>query len=151
MGTQDEITKDRWRSMVRLGNFGFTDISYANSCGVYALVNWGVPVYIGQTVNGLRRIGDHVKDKVFDEVWFKRVPQAELREVEGWLIDMFRPKYNKLKPSRNKVVKIQTAKKIRARNEECEKIKKTQTLDDIREVLYMTGLLPKKAPLIRRA
>jgi hypothetical protein len=40
MGTQDEITKDRWRSMVRLGNFGFTDISYANSCGVYALVNW---------------------------------------------------------------------------------------------------------------
>ena len=97
---------------------GFVDVSYVNASGVYALVRGQEVVYVGQTINGLRRIGHHIKDKVFDRVFFLQVEIQELREVEAWMLSLFKPKYNKAMPSEKRIAKITTARNIRQRARE---------------------------------
>lgn len=62
--------------------------------GVYFLYDKGVLVYIGTSDNLYRRIGQHIaqKEKIFDR--FEIYPTSDRIRLEGFLIKMFKPKYN---------------------------------------------------------
>jgi hypothetical protein len=66
--------------------------------GVYFLFDKGEIVYIGESDNLYRRIGQHIytrdakKDKEFDS--FVIYPTADRMRLEGFLIRLFKPKYN---------------------------------------------------------
>lgn len=68
--------------------------------GIYFLVKDGEDrgepqvVYVGQSSHVMKRITDHVSEKVFDRAYFIRVPKTDLNYVEGELIRALRPKYN---------------------------------------------------------
>ena len=62
--------------------------------GVYFLFDKGELVYIGESDNLFRRIGQHIyeKRKVFDA--FEIYPCADRKRLEGFLIRLLHPKYN---------------------------------------------------------
>lgn len=62
--------------------------------GVYFLYDGDELVYIGTTDNLYRRIGEHIAEgeKVFDR--FEFYPTTDRIRLEGFLIKMFKPKYN---------------------------------------------------------
>ena len=62
--------------------------------GIYFLYDKGELVYIGTSDNLYRRIGQHIaeKAKVFDR--FELYPTTDRIRLEGFLIKMFKPKYN---------------------------------------------------------
>lgn len=62
--------------------------------GVYFLYDGDELVYIGESDNVFRRIGQHIaeKQKTFDR--FEVYPTKERRRLEGFLIRAFSPKYN---------------------------------------------------------
>ena len=62
--------------------------------GVYFLFDKGELVYIGESDNLFRRIGQHIyeKQKVFDA--FEIYPCADRKRLEGFLIRLLHPKYN---------------------------------------------------------
>lgn len=62
--------------------------------GVYFLYDKDDLVYIGTSDNLYRRIGEHIaqKEKVFDR--FEIFPTSDRIRLEGFLIKMFKPKYN---------------------------------------------------------
>lgn len=62
--------------------------------GVYFLYDKDELVYIGQSDNLYRRIGQHIADgvKTFDR--FELYPTNDRIRLEGFLIRMFKPKYN---------------------------------------------------------
>lgn len=63
--------------------------------GVYFLYDHDELVYIGQSNNMYQRIGEHIAqgEKKFDR--FELYPTADRIRLEGFLIEMFGPKYNK--------------------------------------------------------
>ena len=62
--------------------------------GVYFLYNKDELVYIGQSDNLYRRIGQHIAEgvKTFDR--FELYPTKDCIRLEGFLIELFKPKYN---------------------------------------------------------
>ena len=62
--------------------------------GVYFLYDKDELVYIGQSDNLYRRIGQHIAEgkKKFDR--FELYPTGDRIRLEGFLISMFEPKYN---------------------------------------------------------
>lgn len=62
--------------------------------GVYALLVAGDVVYIGQTTNVIRRIGEHAATKEFDEYRFIRCDVELLAQLERKLIRHYRPAWN---------------------------------------------------------
>lgn len=62
--------------------------------GVYFLYDKDELVYIGTSDNLYRRIGQHIaeKEKVFDR--FELYPTTDRIRLEGFLIKIFKPKYN---------------------------------------------------------
>lgn len=62
--------------------------------GVYFLYDKDELVYIGQSDNLYRRIGQHIAEnkKMFDR--FELYPTTDRIRLEGFLIKMFKPKYN---------------------------------------------------------
>ena len=64
--------------------------------GVYFLVNDDSVVYVGQSVNPIARIGNHLKEKAgkFDKIYFVPVPKHMLDAVEGGFIKLLEPKLN---------------------------------------------------------
>lgn len=62
--------------------------------GVYFLFDKGVLVYVGETDNLFRRIGQHIAEgkKQFDS--FEIYPCADRKRLEGFLIRTLSPKYN---------------------------------------------------------
>jgi hypothetical protein len=62
---------------------------------VYFLCDQNKVVYVGQAVEGTKRIPQHVGQKKFSVVYYIRVPQGELDTIEGALIALLQPKYNK--------------------------------------------------------
>ena len=62
--------------------------------GVYFLYDKDELVYIGQSDNLYRRIGQHIaeKTKKFDR--FELYPTEDRVRLEGFLINMFKPRYN---------------------------------------------------------
>ena len=64
-------------------------------CGVYVLFNERTPVYIGQSVNILARLTDHVKTgKEFDFARFVECEREDLDQIEIFLIKLFKPALN---------------------------------------------------------
>jgi len=63
--------------------------------GIYFLCRDGELVYIGQSIYPPARVGQHMKNKEFDRVFFKPVPQSELAETEAQLITHFQPELNR--------------------------------------------------------
>lgn len=64
--------------------------------GVYFLVENDEVVYVGQSVNPMSRIGEHLRSKAgkFDRVYFIPVPQFMLDAVEGGFIKLLSPRLN---------------------------------------------------------
>lgn len=62
---------------------------------VYFLVDRGEVVYVGQSVNFLRRVLKHMEKKVFDRAFYVPTPMADLVATEKKYIRRFRPKYNR--------------------------------------------------------
>lgn len=66
---------------------------------VYFLMQESQVVYVGITENIGSRISAHKRDKVFDSVLFARVNEGHsARVIEGDLIRMLNPRYNKAIP-----------------------------------------------------
>lgn len=61
---------------------------------VYFLLRGRVVVYVGQSVQLLRRIISHQADKEFDRVLFIVVPATQLSEIERKFIKLLKPEYN---------------------------------------------------------
>lgn len=64
--------------------------------GVYFLVENDEVVYVGQSINPMGRIGQHLRSKAgkFDRVYFVPVPQFMLDAVEGGFIKLLSPRLN---------------------------------------------------------
>lgn len=62
--------------------------------GVYFLYDGDELVYIGESDNVFRRIGQHIyqKSKKFNR--FEIYPTSDRKRLEGFLIDLLHPKYN---------------------------------------------------------
>jgi hypothetical protein len=76
---------------------GLTELTHAlYPPGVYFLVDGDDVVYVGQSVNPMSRIGEHLRTKngKFDRVYFIPVPQFMLDAVEGGFIKLLSPKLN---------------------------------------------------------
>jgi hypothetical protein len=62
--------------------------------GVYLLLRSGEVVYVGQSVNPMRRVGEHLLDKRFDSFAFIPTPVDDLLSSEAAYINRFCPEYN---------------------------------------------------------
>lgn len=71
-----------------------TSLPLAKDYYVYFLFEKGLLVYIGQTVNLNGRIGEHIKTKVFDEVYHEKHTQFDLSIMEAVYINKYGTSYN---------------------------------------------------------
>ena len=89
---------------------GFLNFSKIMESGIYALVDRGKVVYIGQARRMIQRLAWHYNAKIgqakfrmkrisFEEIWIMPVPEAELDAVEARLIFEHQPRYNKHRPT----------------------------------------------------
>lgn len=81
------------------GIAGLRDISHHKDYllpGIYFLCFGDQLLYIGQSINPLRRLRQHVKDKGFDRVFYLSWPVDKLNTMEGGLIRMFDPPLNRI-------------------------------------------------------
>lgn len=62
--------------------------------GVYFLYDDDELVYIGESDNLFRRIGQHIAEKIKKFNRFEIYPTESRKELEGFLIRMLKPKYN---------------------------------------------------------
>ena len=62
--------------------------------GIYFLCKSDEVVYVGQSVNPLARIGQHIRDKDFDRAYFIPCPASALDEVEAGFIRKLKPRLN---------------------------------------------------------
>lgn len=69
--------------------------SLESFCGVYFLINSGQIVYVGKSINVLRRIDTHVKQKGFEAWSWISVSPTLLDEVEQHFIKKLSPVLNK--------------------------------------------------------
>lgn len=65
-------------------------------CGIYLLKKIGLVVYIGQSIDVVKRIAQHV-NKDFDSVEIRIVESERLNSEEALLINQLNPKLNKSK------------------------------------------------------
>lgn len=77
--------------------------------GVYALLLSGEVVYIGQTTNVIRRIGEHAATREFDEYRFIKCEVGRLLNLERELILLYRPPWN-ISQNRDTPIEIQNAR-----------------------------------------
>lgn len=92
MKTLESILKTSKKS-IGTSSLGF--LPHGEKSGaVYFLIKNGVVVYIGATSNR-NRIGQHKKNKDFDEVRYITCTDNEHWQLESELIRRFKTKYNK--------------------------------------------------------
>ena len=69
-----------------------------NLCGIYFLMSGDKCVYIGQSINVYKRLGEHQvivgKRGKFDNVRFLQVLTSNRDMIERYIIDYFRPPLN---------------------------------------------------------
>lgn len=90
---------------------GFVEVSAILRTGVYALVKDGTVVYVGKAKAMLQRVYAHknlyasrskkpdwmpIKGILFDEVWVRPCRQDLVDELEREMINLYKPRYNKL-------------------------------------------------------
>lgn len=95
-----------------MGLAGFVDVSAMLSGGVYALVHRGNVVYVGKSKVMLGRVYSHrvawgkkavrpnglkpQKGILFDAIWVRPCPLAEVDALEYEMINLYKPRYNSL-------------------------------------------------------
>lgn len=84
--------------------------------GVYFLCNGDEVVYVGQSINIFGRLVEHRQNKNFDRIYILPIPEHELNAVEGALIRILKPKYNRSNKRTNGVVAPPNYGKIDDRN-----------------------------------
>lgn len=62
---------------------------------IYFLCRDEKVVYVGQAENVHQRLVEHIKTKLFDSVFYLRVPGNKMNKVEHALISYLKPEYNK--------------------------------------------------------
>jgi len=84
------------RELIFKGEQLFTvDADFIQVCGVYFLIENGIVVYVGQSVNVFARVGQHKSDgKKFDEVRYFRCDKDDLDEKEMFFIKLLQPELN---------------------------------------------------------
>lgn len=91
---------------------GFIDASAMLQGGVYALCHRGIVVYVGKSKVMLGRVYTHrvaygqksrkavglkpIKGILFDSVFIRPCPLAEIDELEYHMINLYKPRYNSL-------------------------------------------------------
>lgn len=66
----------------------------SGSC-IYFLCHNEKVVYVGQAENVHQRLVEHMKSKIFDSVFYLRVPAHKMNKIESALISYLKPQYNK--------------------------------------------------------
>ncbi len=82
-------------------------VSRAKICGVYFLFNKEELIYIGQSVDILKRISEHMKDKVFEWYCYEKVRKQNLDAVEKACIQRYQPRLNDVHNSNKPIYKCQ--------------------------------------------
>jgi|SRR5262245_36012627 len=77
-----------------LANLGFKNVSYLNGPGVYVLCYKRRVMYVGKTMNGFQRVGLHVNNITFDQVYFVRHDPDGLDTFEKQMIAQLEPSLN---------------------------------------------------------
>jgi len=102
--------------------------------GIYFLCKGGKVVYVGQSVNLINRISEHLSEgkKNFDGYYYEYVGKNDvMSDVEAEYIVSLNPKYNKVLPQNSIYVSVNTvAKKTKWKR------------DEIREEIKRAGLKP---------
>jgi len=64
--------------------------------GIYFLIKNNEIIYIGKTIELVRRLGNHLseKEKDFDSYFFMEFKEEELNAMEYFFIRKYKPKYN---------------------------------------------------------
>lgn len=104
----DEIVLDAPRLEFNR-QFGRNSGKVYRGAGVYALLLAKEIVYIGQTTNVIRRIGEHAASREFDEYRFIKCEADRLLDLERELILLYRPAWN-ISQNRDTPVEIQNAR-----------------------------------------
>lgn len=63
---------------------------------IYFLCNHNKVVYVGQSENVHQRLIEHMRTKIFDAVFYLRVPANKMNKIESALISYLKPEYNKM-------------------------------------------------------
>jgi hypothetical protein len=63
--------------------------------GVYVLFHGNDMVYVGQAVNVLLRIGQHLREKAFTHAAYISAPVEQLNSLERALLDVYAPRLNR--------------------------------------------------------
>ena len=66
----------------------------SGSC-IYFLCKNEKVVYVGQAENVHQRLVEHIRTKVFDAVFYLRVPAHKMNKIESALISYLKPEYNR--------------------------------------------------------
>jgi len=79
---------------------GISSVRHGVKCGAGVYFLWSGPklIYAGQSVNVLKRICEHARDKEFDCSTFEPIATNDLTFVESYAIWFLRPKHNKHVP-----------------------------------------------------
>lgn len=107
----------------------FSDVSEILRCGVYALVSKGKVIYVGKSRGMLGRVYTHrnlwiakrkgrkvpdwltpVRGIMFDEVHVLPCSLDRLDELEAQMIDKYKPKYNEMLKTQEKITAPITVK-----------------------------------------
>ena len=62
---------------------------------IYFLCKNDKVVYVGQAENVHQRLVEHMRTKIFDAVFYLRVPAHKMNKIESALISYLKPEYNK--------------------------------------------------------
>jgi len=77
-------------------------------CAVYFLFDNGELVYIEKATNMHERIGQHLRDKMFDSYAFIEIEPARAIFIERAYIGRYRPKYNKQIPTKDRSLRLKS-------------------------------------------
>lgn len=78
-------------------------VPFENGSYVYFLLSNDEVVYVGQTVNLCGRLCGHVKDKVFDYVYYTNVSPENRLIFESMNINYYQPRYNQVSLTRQEI------------------------------------------------
>jgi hypothetical protein len=68
---------------------------FNSGCCIYFLCRNDKVVYVGQAENVHQRLVEHMKTKLFDAVFYLRVPGHKMNKIESSLIAYLKPEYNR--------------------------------------------------------
>ena len=115
-GTGFEKTKEAPKELQPFLNDVYEiDLGIVNSpSGIYFLYDNDELVYIGETIQVLRRLQDHIYEnkKNFSKAFFIKINKEKTLKIETELIRFFKPKYNGVKKADSNLEKINEFKEI---------------------------------------